>query len=614
MAQLPGYIPSGNGAAVDLKNILISQSIAWGAFKGQFGRKYKKLAGTKYVDGVEVYNDIPLMGKLSPDTETYKFMKFIGFSDDDLERLNKDITNPDAKVEQAWFGFQIANDYEQEDFDMALNFVFGMRSHFDFIDVSIRNNAYRANHVIPAPTLDQYGLSYSTPLTPFPNDLGEYRKMMKSEPKAFMDGQDTGSGSSREPVVWGPIVENLTDNMEIRAYKNGQDVTRSIPLQALKFLVVFSMMEPSMVSKQTVALMERNTQYSYQLATYDFIEVVRTERLTFHGVQLNFLKKNRLGSYTMRTIDKGPCKDCTDEEKDALVPRGTQADWLWLAFYESIDKDIEEVTEGLFYMKKRQRSFCEENPESPLCRGQEGWEEQIKEDIYLRVDAIKKIDPNIFGYYMSAFMYIKTKRKKAGFFKRFIGGLIRAILSLIGAVLELFLKVPILKQITEGVIKVVASIFGVSGATALEILKQVILSIILIVVTPIISSSVMGSLGIGTTTGAVTSATGLSVGMMGGVNTALTYSSYAMQAFQAGMNGRAVGEAKEHAEKKANDNYRRNKALEATRRNQAGFIGTMGTMAQHQTSDFLMYEAMFNPLTYMEQALPPEELPNGYLF
>jgi hypothetical protein len=339
-------------------------------------------------------------------------------------------------------------------------------------------------------------------------------------------------------------------------------------------------------------------------------EVVTTEAFNYASFPVEQFKKTRLGMYTERYDKNHACKECTDEEREQLVPRDAFSNFLWITYKGQVEANVKKVTKGLFVLGN--------NPGAPIQGNIYVYVANKPTPIHLIYKGIRKTDMDIFGFYMSSFMNIGTKRDKGGFFKRFIGGLIRAILGLIGAVLELFLRIPILKQIVEVFMKIIGVAFGVDGATALEILKRVIFAVIMVVamsfIAPMINSAMGMTTTTATTTASVASATGLSVGMVGGINTALTYSSYAMQAFSAAQNGKAVGEMREIAEKRANDAYQKSKALAASQASNNGFIGTLGTQQQNQSSDFIMYEAMFNPITYMEQALPPEELPADYLF
>jgi hypothetical protein len=144
--------------------------------------------------------------------------------------------------------------------------------------------------------------------------------------------------------------------------------------------------------------------------------------------------------------------------------------------------------------------------------------------------------------------------------------------------------------------------------SAKEILKQIIFAIIMIVLSvflkPVISSAW------NTLTGSATTAIaqGTTIGLTAGVQGALTYSSYAMQIFGAFQQGKYIGEMKEIAEAKAEREYARRKASEADYHAREAFMGTMGTMEEHQAKDHMMFYMMFNPFDFHQLAIPADEM------
>jgi len=167
-----------------------------------------------------------------------------------------------------------------------------------------------------------------------------------------------------------------------------------------------------------------------------------------------------------------------------------------------------------------------------------------------------------------------------------------------GAVLELCLKIPILKQITTIVIKVIAEIAGVNFTTGKEILKQILFAILTIIIS-------LNFPQLGLTSGLIS---GTTIGLTAGISTALTYSSYAMQIFSAFQQGRYIGEMNEVARERADRNYQRNKAREADYKVKEAFFGTMGTIDEHEARNYMMYDLMFNPFDFHPQAIPPHEI------
>ncbi len=224
----------------------------------------------------------------------------------------------------------------------------------------------------------------------------------------------------------------------------------------------------------------------------------------------------------------------------------------------------------------------------------------------MTVEGLRKADVGTFGFWVSQYMTIHIHQQQPTGIKAVIVGIMDAFLTFIDAVTGLFLQIPILKQTTQLIISIIGRIFAVEGDTARQIFNAIILAVILIIVSyyvaPLISSS------FSTLTSTVVVETGLSVGLSAGISTMITYSSNALSIYNAAMNAKAIGDAQEYAKDKAERDARMRKYKEKSAVQKA-FMGTLGTVKQNESTNYLMYDAMFNPYDNHPQAIPPEELP-----
>ena len=144
----------------------------------------------------------------------------------------------------------------------------------------------------------------------------------------------------------------------------------------------------------------------------------------------------------------------------------------------------------------------------------------------------------------------------------------------------------------------------------------IVVIVISIILAPV-GAAMMSALGGTAVTGAVATgaaAAGLSTGVMAGISTAITWGSNAMSIYNAAMNAKTMVQANEIAKERAERDYKHRKQLELSDANEAGFIGTLGSVKQNESSDFLMYDGMFNQLDMLQTAVEPHESDPGYLF
>ncbi len=614
MSELPVYTPSGQGGQVDLKNILVSQMLAWGTFKHQFKSKYKAVAGTHIVDGHEVFNDLQVKGRLGPDDDVRKFLLFIGFSNDELDKMNADMNNGDYKIETAHLTYQANESYELIDFEFAIQLLLDEISKYDSIEISLRNYAYLDGYpVLPRKSIQQFGINYNTEMREKTN---EWDTVASTNTTLWMDGR-TESDEAVPPVITvtgiTPQEKVFPKNMIFQVMKNGVNVADTIPRPLLEMIGIVATLESTkitatFVSESTHQIIipdtsgagnDRTFHEIRSVYSYDFSQLTDTYLKTLHT------------SYAIKYRDRyNVNSDMTEEEKDRFVPREMISDLFWAGFSSLIEEHARFATDGLFYI-----------PPPPPAIGIPGWMQQTNYDdwdkpptrIYMLYDGIDKVKPEVFGYYVSAFMHFRIEKKKDGWLKRFLGGLIKAFLSLVDAIVGIFLKVPLLKQVTELILSVIGKVAGIDVKGARNILKQIIALIIVAIISyflpplaPELFAAVTAA-GAATTVVTVATITGLSVGLVSAISMMITYGSYALQVYNVIQQQKVASLAEDIAMDNANADYAQRKAAEMRDKVKEAFMGTMGNAEEHDQSNEMMYNIMFNPFTNHAQAVPPLE-------
>lgn len=626
MAELLAFKPSGQGAQVDLSNIIKSQIISWGGYKNQLRKKYTTAGGTKFIEGHEVFNDIDITSAVfDKDSDGYKLMKQLGFEDKDMEDLAAQKSNSDYEIEKMILEYTQSSNTEDEDLRKMLEEVKDFaEKKFTHIDIVVHNNMYEpGTEPLGRYGLRNLGLEYET----ISNEL-ELLDKCEQDKECIKNYQEEdwyftrkGNGSPPENTATRINKKRIMESLQI-TFKNGNaNVTSEVPLALRYFYVFLAAVEPSMIS------LRNSSSYVTTKDIYDEIEedqyeysgdgiwnmLVIGETYVIENLDINRLmdKKNY---YTTTCEIEGICSDeATDEEKETKIPSYSHSAYLWEATKLLIQGDLLELTNGLFAWDKGEQRI-------EFGIGGELTYTYPDAKIYMTVEGLRKTQPGEFGYYMSTFLNIKYIKKRHGFFQRFIRGLIKAFLNFIDAIIGIFLKIPILKQITELVLSVIGSLFGVDATTAREILTQIIAAIIIIIIAPYAIEALSAALTstsaalIGTTATTTTVAGNLAIGLTPGIQTAITMTSNALNIYNAAMTARSQGLRRQMDIAQTNRDYAREKMQEQTNHESTTFAGTMGSMSTYEGSNAMMYDMMFNPFYNFNQAVPAAKLEEGYLF
>ncbi len=575
--QLPAFKPSGRGGMVDLKNIKVSEIISWGGYKSKFARQYKDVAGTSFVNGLEVFNDLNITWGVSlPDSPIYKFLITYGFTKEDLQELSDSIADDKYKIKEVILKYWAQVSVSEESFLLYLDKMFAYYSTLTNITISVHNRAYP--ETATDPELNAGGMSVKG------NFLYSGIRWIATD--------NSGSTKPSPYTVSGlGIVPNFKvaqDTITVKLYRGGADVTGEFPalfglLTAMFVGNTFSHLNPTLQTRVINTKAYGSNQYK---------EVVLTE--SYNPAQFN---KDQLiaakNLFYVRLGDVETCDEDKDMEKcDRMISRDNWTNLFWGVVNSMSEVDIELTTDGLFTTTNAAL-----DPTNP----------QIS--TYMTVEALKTIKPEVFGFYVSEFMDLHIIKEQAGVIKRFFMGIIKAFLSLIDAITGIFLKIPVLKQMTEIILSVIGTMFGVDAEGARAILSKIIMAIIIIVISIYFppASQMLGMMGATATVSSTLVGAGISQGVAAGLSTLVTYGSHAISIYNTAKDAAAAEIEKDTAEINKNNEYIRKKLVSANKVAEA-FFGTMGDVDNYGDSNEIMMNVMFNPFYFHPQAVPAEEI------
>ncbi len=572
-STIPIFTPTGLGPMVDLKNIKVAEMISWGAYKGKLSRLQKKVAGTQIVDNIEIFNYIDIDEHAGePGSDTYELLQMFGFTDENMQELD-----------DAW------NDNDLEDFqvrwDATQRTLIENWDHW--LDEFEKQLSTATEIRISGKMMEYYLSAFPNEINRTPKYMDEFGITINSDDDAHyicselgtenLDYRDDGSTIKATP-------ERLTNTLSVQVMENANDITSSFSADFLNAIIGMILIDGNNIFVKTSGNFTRDND-----GTTEAINQVETFNASFN-------KTFMLDQYTRYTIDDPDEDDpqfrivgnqCVDSGSGYTGFQYEPRYWthIWMARDDTTTYDTFELSDGLFYQINRT------------------WDsvtgEYIGGDNHMTVDGLRKSQYATYGYFASEFMEIYSKVDSGGFLKRFIMGLIKAFLSFIDAVVGTFMKIPVLKQLLEIIISFVVKIFGLTYSEAKGIISAIIKAIFIAIIVfyaPVLMGYTPGAAG-----GAIA---GVTIGVTAGTSLIPTIISTAVNMYSSIVTGMAEGAMEDI--KKAQEE---SQAMEVDVETKKAFSGTMGSRQEHESSDDLMYNRMFNPLDFLTFGELPE-VPN----
>jgi len=384
-----------------------------------------------------------------------------------------------------------------------------------------------------------------------------------------MDWVTTSTGREANPT-------RMLIFFTVKFIRNGQDVSDEFGVNAPIAAAAMLLMEGgNFLPEMEKTFMERESEGKFLI---DQVENFGTTMNTTY-------MKDRYMAYTLPNegVNENPN---TTEPRVPGPDNGIYFPFYWSrAWYyqygilhtEYFMDNIEEQTQGLFMLS-------EVSPLMPI--------------VLMTVEGMQKSTYQNFGFWVSEFMNIHVHEKKPTGIKKILVGIMKAFLSLIDAIINFFLKIPVLKQVLEGIISILMRAFDLEYDSARGLLTQIIAVIIIIIISvfvpPMIST--IGTIGAGTVA-AGAAVGGVSVGTMMAIG---NIASSVYQVYATAVKGAASYNAAEDSRDLAMKRMREMRDPKSAITN--AFFGTLGSQKDHSRSDEMMYNYMFNPFDLMEQA------------
>jgi hypothetical protein len=554
---MPAFKPSGRGLMKDLESIKISEMIAWGAHKSKLRKQMEEVAGITTIDGTEVYGNIDILGQTcTPDSPAMELLELYGVDEEgQMELCDAETENDLAEYKML---FRSALGERPEDWEAYIDALDGMLGIADEIQIVSTPISYTATGGAP---------KYS-------NNFGITNGTSDNVYAAYM----YGTAAIADWVVGADMrtanAARLKNFFSAKILSGGSDITNQIdPLVRVAITCMILMEGSNAFASNSQMFTESNDGTWFNI---DQIE-------SFSANINNSYMKSRYDAYTLPN-------EGANENMDSTEPRvpGPRTAVYFPFYYASIwdsvrlslgsqyFKDIlDEETGGLFI------------PMGPYA------------DVAMTVEGLRTSTYEDFGFWVSAFMMIHTFVDQGSKFNQIIVGIMRAFLTFVDALVGFFLKIPILKQMLEGIIGWIMSRFDLEYDSARGVLVQVIAAIIIIII-GFYLGPILGAAFSTATAGTTIAVSGLTIAVIGAMLNIASMASYAYQIYNTmRQSALSYGEAEDDREQ---EKLRLMRLRDPMNKVHEAFFGTLGSSTDQKRSDNLMYNLMFNPFDVLEQA------------
>jgi hypothetical protein len=640
--ELPLYKPSGAGPYVDIKNIMKSQAIAWGGFKARFRRDYEEVAGTHTLRNQEVFNRMEIQNDVgNKKSKKYKFLKFFGMEEDELKKIN-DFYNKNKKgVDKIYLQWKFKQQYTEDAWLHVWKNIFAEFEKFDRVvfshdlvgrigrinengnsnkinypeltnipfdvkmkDARVAHDTSRWFDLSMDPDLPDwvYGIKVKPkdeyiPIKPEPCGINPPDKYQKIRNERWLRGAAT---FTNRRYLW--------DNVKVQFYKNGVDITRNFPVEFQKAILYLFYTKKHFFTRKNIKknLYTRDATSKIcdpAIGSIDRkITITRARVVEYYEVKKYIPESSMKNLYKQSTASRGAWlphgkpDGMTKKEWEEQTMPGTMAMWVWGTGIALERRYLYKYTNGLFIPIKRDTSPVFEKMSGFTFISDGG----LSFDVAMRKQQNMSISPGKFGYYCSLTMELNIKKKKRKWYQKLIAGLIGMFLGLLDAILNIFMKIPILKQVVTLLLNVIGKIFGLSIEGAKVVLKKIIGMLLMAILSFIIPGIGFSFSSIFSSINSIFTQSFMNA-IMSLVNFASQLTSFVSDMVSSIREARMVDKEKALADQDYKMRVDREKMEDPRKK---AFNGTMGTFESHQTMDEIMYDAMFNPFDTLQQAVP----------
>ena len=437
---LAQVVNSGNGPYIDFKFAKKAEVFAWGGYKGKLHTALVDAAGTSVVNGMEVYNSIPLMGKISnKDTPESRVLELLGIGDDDRDKIISGYAKGVKSVTLNWDSRPaVSGNRLEQELKMIRRAIDGYDKIVVTQDWRRVSNANR--------NTTNYGFTWQQGVD---RDTMEYSLVTNVlTPKPPQPNPDN--------FIWDKT--NLIDKYDIHLVRT--DGTMDVPdkqiREAILALILLSNGKAFAKIHSEHHFRDEGGGYATILTKEDYEAKIDVTAIA----QDIDVYADKVGSEYV-IIESGT--NASMDNFDVPIPRY----WYHVWVSEQIDgktppvwslpvtspgmNDLFKTTQGLFTEKDGVR--------------------------YLVVQGLRQCQPSQFVW-VSAFANIEFKAKKGGFVKRFVGGLIKGITSFINTIVEVLFKVPVLAFMFSSILAMLVIAGKAIGGDVELMMKSILKTII----------------------------------------------------------------------------------------------------------------------------------------
>ena len=437
---LAQVVNSGSGPFVDMKLSKKAEVIAWGGYKGRLKTALIDASGTTTINGVEVFKDVPLMGKIdNKDTPASKVLELLGMGEDDRKQIIKAYAKDVKSVTLNWDATPKPSGNR---LDQELRTIRDAISKYDKIVVSQgwrqvsaanKNTANRGytwqqgvKGTTPDRSLDSDGIYRPAPTPDQDNFLYDRTRLMHRYAIRLVKKD----GTVEKPDI--QLSEALTSLILLSGQK------------AFKLLSNRERFDPTSNGRFKIVTVEEYTTKLDVTAIAQDIDMYA--RKTKNGHDITEQANVGLDDFSWHPIPIYGYHVWVSEQLD----HQSGGSWIKPTPPQG-STDVSVTTNGLFIQHNGKR--------------------------YLTVQGLAQCQPQQFVW-VSSFADISFRAKKGGFLKRFFGGLMGAIMSLINTIVEVIFKVPVLAYMFSTILGVLVTAGKIMGGDAEVWAKSIFKSIL----------------------------------------------------------------------------------------------------------------------------------------